>query len=95
MCGPVFDKQRKHLTIGRNLRIQVPNGFFKVVLSTRRGGEKAIGFYYSNRDSRQTMDEAAMSVDQVERLTGMDFFPQLNDALEKRVEAAYNLRAWR
>ena len=40
------------------------------------------------------MDEAAMSVDQVERLTGMDFFPQLNDALEKRVEADYNLRAW-
>ena len=36
-----------------------------------------------------------MSVDQVEQLTGMDFFPQLNDALEKRVEAAYNLRAWR
>ena len=95
VCGPVFDKQRKHLTIGRDLRIQVPNGFFKVVLSTRQGGEKAIGFYYSNRDSRQTMDEAAMSVDQVEQLTGMDFFPQLNDALEKRVEAAYNLRAWR
>ena len=77
------------------MRIQGQSGLFKVVLSTRRGGEKAICFYYSNRDSRQTMDEAAMSVDQVERLTGMDFFPQLNDALEKRVEADYNLRAWR
>jgi len=75
--------------------MQAPSVFFKVVLPPRRGGEKAIGFYYSNRDSRQTMDEAAMSVDQVERLTGMDFFPQLNDALEKRVEADYNLRAWR
>ena len=95
VCGPVFDKQRKHLTIGRDLRIQVPTGFFKVVLSTRKGQEKAIGFYYSNRDSRQTMDAAAMSVDQVERLTGMDFFPLLNDVVEKRVEANFDLRAWR
>ena len=95
MCGPVFDKQRKHLTIGRDLRVRVPNGFFKVVLSTRKGYEKAIGFYYSNRDSHQTMNAAAMSVDQVERLAGMDFFPQLNDVLEKRLEANFDLREWR
>ena len=75
--------------------MRVPNGFFKVVLSTRKGNEKAIGFYYSNRDSRQTMNAAAMSVDQVERLTGMDFFPQLNDVLEKRLEANFDLREWR
>ena len=95
VCGPVFDKQRKHLTIGRDLRVRVPNGFFKVVLSTRKGHEKAIGFYYSNRDNHQTMNAAAMSVDQVERLTGMDFFPQLNDVLEKRLEAYFDLREWR
>ena len=94
VCGPVFDKQRKQLTIGRDLRVRVPNGFFKVVLSTRKGHEKAIGFYYSNRDSHQTMNAAAMSVDQVERLTGMDFFPQLNDVLEKRLEANFDLREW-
>ena len=41
------------------------------------------------------MNAAAMSVDQVERLAGMDFFPQLNDVLEKRLEANFDLREWR
>lgn len=94
VCGPVFDRRRKAKTIGRELRISVPTGFFKVVLSTRRGAEKAIGFFYTNRSGRQTMEQAAMSVDDVERMTGIDFFPGLNDALEKRVEAKADLRAW-
>ena len=34
------------------------------------------------------------SVDEVERITGMDFFPALPDNIEKRVEATYNLNLW-
>lgn len=40
------------------------------------------------------MADAAKSVDEIEQMTGMDFFPQLNDALERRVEAQYSLSRW-
>ena len=93
-CGPLFDAGRKQKSIGSTHRIAVPTGFFKVVLSTRRGHEKAIGFVYTNRSSRQTMDAAATTVDAVEQLTGIDFFPLLDDRLERRLEAEYSLRRW-
>ena len=41
------------------------------------------------------MSDAAKSVDEIEQMTGMDFFPQLSDALERRVEAQYSLSRWR
>lgn len=94
-CGPVYDSGRKVRTIGQDHKVRVPDGFFKVVLSLRKGEEKAIGFYYANNDKTQTMESAAMTVDEVERLTGYDFFYQVDKAVEKRVEAQYNLRAWK
>ena len=41
------------------------------------------------------MEQTAMSVDAVETLTGMDFFPALDDDLENRLEATFKLKEWR
>ncbi len=94
VCGPIFNDARKQLYIGKSVKIRVPNAFFKVVLSLKKGEEKAIGFYFTNRDGKQNMGDATKSVDEIEKITGMDFFPQLNDALERRVEAQNNLSLW-
>lgn len=94
VCGPVFAEGRKVRTIGREHKVRVPDGFFKVVLSMRRGQEKAIGFYYANNDREQTMESAALTVDEVERMTGYDFFHLVEDRLERRVESVCNLRDW-
>lgn len=94
-CGPVFKRGRKVQTIGREHQVRVPDGFFKVVLSLQKGKEKAIGFYYAHNDSNQTMESAVMTVDEVEAMTGYDFFYQIDKTIEQRVEASANLRAWR
>lgn len=95
VSGPVFNDGRKVRTIGREHQVRVPDGFFKVVLSLNKGKEKAIGFYYANNERSQTMESAAMSVDEIERMTGYDFFYLVEDNLENRVEAHYNLRDWK
>jgi endonuclease G len=64
------------------------------VLSLQKGKEKAIGFVMNNSNDDQPMKDAAMSVDDVEKLTGFDFFASLPDNLEKRVESNYSLKAW-
>lgn len=94
VCGPIFNDLRKQLYIGKSVKIRVPNAFFKVVLSLKKGEEKAIGLYFTNRDGKQNMGDATKTVDEIEKITGMDFFPQLNDALERRVEAQNNLSLW-
>ena len=94
-AGPVFKTGKQHAKIGQEHPVAVPDGFFKVVLSLRKGAEKAIGFYYENNSVKQPMEQTAMSVDDVETLTGMDFFPALDDDLENRLEATFKLKEWR
>ncbi len=93
VCGPVY-RGSKHKTIGKEHIITVPEGFFKIVLSLQKGKEKAIGFYYRNNDSHQPMEQTAMSVDDIEEITGMNFFVNVKDDIEDRVEATFSLKEW-
>ena len=55
---------------------------------------KAIGFIYKNTSGNKPLDFYVNTVDEVERITGIDFFPALPDEIENVVEASYNLRDW-
>lgn len=95
VCGPIYTENARHERIGIEHSIYVPERFFKVVLSLRSGKEKAIGFIFNNNDEMQTMKGAAMSVDEVEATTGLDFFPELDDTQENAIESKYDLKEWR
>ena len=90
VCGPMVDT--KHRTIGRN-RVAVPYAFYKVVLRMSPS-PRAIGFVYENEDGHRPMSDYVLTVDDVERLTGIDFFPSLPDNIESRVEAQADLSEW-
>ncbi len=91
-CGPIFDEHPGH--IGKDVRIAVPAAFFKVVLCLNPGREKAIGFVYKHTAEKQNMAHAAVSVDEVERLTDIDFFEALPDELESTLEAQCAFKKW-
>ena len=92
VCGPLFTSSGQQKTIGRN-KVWVPDAFFKVVLC-RQGTPKAIGFVYRTEGKKQDMNDAVRSIDEIERLTRMDFFPALDDNIETRIEAHANLSDW-
>ena len=69
--------------------------FFKVILCADSRPPRAIGFIYKNTAGNHPLDHYVNSVDQVERITGIDFFPALPDDIEKKVEASYDLKLWR
>ncbi|MBO7046321.1 MAG: ABC transporter permease [Prevotella sp.] len=92
VCGPIYYQKSEQKTIGRN-KVWVPDAFFKVVLC-RQGSPKAIGFIYRNEGVKQKMEEAVYTVDEIEQLTGMDFFPALDDKTEDRIEAKASLSEW-
>ena len=92
VCGPLFNSTGEQKTIGRN-KVWVPEAFFKVVLC-RKGNPKAIGFIYRNEGKKQAMQDAVRTVDEIERLTQMDFFPALDDKTETRIEAQADLGEW-
>lgn len=91
VCGPILYKG-KHKTIGKN-KVVVPEAFFKVVLRTG-DDPQAIGFIYKNTSGNRPKDSYVNTVDEVERITGIDFFSSLPDDVEKKVEAECDLGLW-
>ena len=73
----------------------MPEAFFKVILCPDSNPPRAIGFIYKNTSGNHPLDSYVNSVDQVERITGIDFFPALPDEVEDKVEAGYDLNQWK
>ena len=92
VCGPVL-LNTKHETIGMN-EVVVPEAFFKVILCIQ-GTPKAIGFVIRNNEGKKKRDQYVNTIDEVERITGIDFFPALPDSIENVVESYANLEDWK
>ena len=92
ICGPVFFQQN-HEVIGFN-EIYVPEAFFKVVLCLN-GKPKGLGVIVKNTAGNKKKDIYYNSIDQVERITGMDFFPLLSDDVEDEVESNLDMDMWK
>ena len=89
--GPVVSEGDSTLTSGR---VRVPSAYYKVVLAPCVRPMRAIAFIYPNGHSGGRLRQYAVSVDEVERLTGMDFFPALPSEEQQRLESVVNLDAW-
>ncbi|MBQ9312437.1 MAG: DNA/RNA non-specific endonuclease [Bacteroidales bacterium] len=91
ICGPVFYNQ-EHETIGKN-ELVVPEAFFKVVLCMNPV-PMGIGFICKNSDGKNPREFYVNSIDEVERITGFDFFYNLPDDIENQVETEKDLNKW-
>lgn len=91
VCGPLFLK-KEHETIGSN-EVYVPDAFFKVVVCLN-GTPKGWGVIVRNNAGEKKRDLYYNSIDQVERVTGIDFFPSLPDDIEDAMEAEFDMNLW-
>ncbi|SRX74855.1 DNA/RNA non-specific endonuclease [Aequorivita antarctica] len=80
-------------TIGDE-NVSVPNEFYKIVVDVSNGNYKAIAFVIPNKPSSDSFYEYAISIDEVEAKTGIDFFPKLPDSIENSMENTIDLKAW-
>ncbi|SEQ70800.1 endonuclease G [Hyunsoonleella jejuensis] len=80
-------------TIGSE-QVSVPNQFYKVLIDNNSGDTKMIAFLVPHKDSDKPLYEFVVPVDEVEALTGIDFFPELEDAIEDRLEASSSYKGW-
>ena len=79
--------------IGEN-KVAIPRLFYKVVLDIKGPERKAIAFVMPNEGSKRSVFDYAVSIDSVERLTQINFFPSLPDELEDNLESAVNVDLW-
>ncbi len=53
-----------------------------------------LGFVLSNASASGSTTRFAVSVDEIEKKTGIDFFPQLDNAIEQQLESKASLSGW-
>ena len=78
-------------------KIPVPKYFFVALFSQKGTKYKAIGFWveHSNKDLKNDkLTKYVVSIKELEELTGIDFFCNLPDDIEKVVESRVAPLAW-
>jgi endonuclease G len=91
VTGPIIGKCPK--TIGTN-EVAVPDYYFKVILDYTNPDIKGIGFILPNEGSKEPLQHFALSIDAVEKITGIDFFPSLPDEQENSIEKTLCITCW-
>ena len=90
VTGPIFKYNKG--TIGAD-PVLVPGYFFKIIYE-ETGDPKIIAFVIPNRKSDRPLADFAVTIDEAETLTGFDFFSQLPDELENKLESKVDLSGW-
>ena len=78
-------------TIGNN-NVSVPEKFYKIIYDPRN--QKIIAFLMANEKLDLPIEKYIVTVDEIESLTGIDFYHQLDDVLEEKLESTILKRQW-
>lgn len=92
ITGPIYDKSKKPRTIGETA-VRVPDAIFKIVLD-ETPPKKMIAFISPNEDTEAPPRELVVTVDEVERRTGFDFFPKMLRVEQSVLESSSIYERW-
>ncbi len=89
--GPILEEGLP--SIGEN-QVSIPKSYYKVIIDYTEPVLRGVGFIMDNKKSSEPLASFAVPIDQVEELTGIDFFFALPDQLEEALEADYDESLW-
>ncbi|MFO7789935.1 MAG: DNA/RNA non-specific endonuclease [Bacteroidales bacterium] len=96
VCGPFLKKGLAR--IGRENKITVPDKYFKALLVHNDTVTESIAFvipnYKNKAHFKESLNEYAVNINELEKLTDLDFWPMLRRRNERKAEKAYNLEFW-
>lgn len=91
VSGPLLNDSLPAIERGVN-KVSIPNYYFKVIVDLTNN--KAIGFIMPNKKIEYPLSSFALSINEVEQATGIDFFSALDDDLEEKLESQNNYKDW-
>ena len=91
VTGPILTGS--YPSIGSN-QVSIPNYYYKVILDYKEPELKGIGFILLHEKSNSSLKSFAVSIDEVERRTGIDFYYSLPDEIENQIESSIDVSKW-
>ncbi len=93
IAGALFDSIIQ--TIGKKNKVSVPYRFYKVIVDVSFPSYKAIGFIMENEKLKEELFYYSVSVSELERITGFNFFPDFDDNMFiNNLENNCNIKNW-
>lgn len=90
VTGPILKPDLPKIQQG-SFNVSIPKYIYKIVVDYFPPTYKAIAFLYPNKDVPYELEKHVISIDSIEKLTGIDFFPKLEDSLENILEAQHDI----
>tara|TARA_R110002074_G_scaffold158262_4_gene315300 strand:- start:3148 stop:3993 length:846 start_codon:yes stop_codon:yes gene_type:complete len=84
VTGPVFKEIID--SIGVN-KVSVPKYYYKTILRFQKDTIYGLGFLLENKKSSQSYFDFVVSIDSIEKLTGIDFYTRLDSLKQKKLES--------
>ena len=75
--------------------VSVPKYFYKVILKENGKNSKMIAFLMPHKETNKALKNFVVDVDHLEELTGIDFFPNLDDTIEQKLEKSSSTQGWK
>ena len=95
VSGPILKNGHIIKQIGYN-KVAVPDQFYKIILDLKEPEQKSIAFLMPNEKSVEPIQNYTVSIDDIEELTGLDFFADfLPEELEERLEKKGDPSQWK
>lgn len=93
VTGPILTRGVRE-KIGSN-EVSVPDEFYKVILDFTEPEIKGIAFIIPNEISNNKLEDYAVSINEVEAITGIDFFHEFYDEKSAtEIENSFDLSLW-
>lgn len=90
VSGPIITPGYK--TIGD--KVAIPQYYYKVIFDISPPTFKMIAFIIENKGSNRPLKVFVVTVDEVEKITGLDFFSELPDIIEDKLEREVDVNSW-
>lgn len=91
VSGPILNSPLQKL--GPN-KIAIPSKYFKIVVDYCEPELKGLAFIMNNEGSTLPLQHFAVSIDSVQKITGINFFPNFTQLEEKEIENQICLPCW-
>lgn len=91
----IDNKEQSGVINDSRMNIPVPKYFFMALVLKKSGSYKGLAFWVEHKEnSDSSLAKYVVSIDKLEEMTGIDFFCNLPDQVEKSVEAMNSPISW-
>jgi endonuclease G, mitochondrial len=93
VAGGILEKGLKK--IGKKIKISVPKYYYKIILDmSNKKNPDIICFMFENKGGYERLESYIVTMEEIEKRTGINFFPKLPSDIARKVKKAKYTKGW-